>query len=128
MTSPGSTLEATVGQYVEVWNTPDPDVRRRVMAASCTPDVRYTDPQYDVSGYAELEALVSGFGSRFPGHQFRLSSAIDQHHGRARWSWEMLGPDGDTVVVSGADFGILAEDNRLREIVGFYTIPGSTRT
>jgi hypothetical protein len=39
-----------------------------------------------------------------PGHIFRLSSAVERHHDRLWFAWEMVSPDGD-VTLSGIDFG-----------------------
>ena len=54
-----------------------------------------------------------------PGHTIDLVTAVDEHDGHLRFGWAMHGPDG-SVVVEGMDYGRLAEDGRLRQIVGFF--------
>lgn len=121
-----TTLDSTIEQYFNLWNAADAASRRSSLEACCAPDIHYVDPQYDARGYTDIEALAAGFGARYPGHRFRRLGSLDEHHDRARWSWEMVAPDA-TIVVTGVDFGVLAEDGRLREITGFYTAPRATR-
>lgn len=49
----------------------------------------------------------------------RARRGVDTHHGHLRFAWELVGPDGQ-VAVAGVDVGELAEDGRLRRIVGFF--------
>jgi hypothetical protein len=44
---------------------------------------------------------------------------VDAHHDRVRWSWELATPEGPAIA-TGVDFAVLAEDGRLREVVGFF--------
>ena len=43
--------------------------------------------------------MASAVQAQFPGHTFRRTSAVDGHHGFARYEWEMLAPDGTAVRV-----------------------------
>jgi hypothetical protein len=77
------------------------------------------DPQADVTGPAAFSDLAASVHELAPGHIFRLSSAVERHHDRLRFAWEMVSPDGD-VTLSGIDFGQLADDGRLAAITGFF--------
>lgn len=118
-------LSTVVDGYFAMWNETDPARRRAVIAATWTPDARYLDPMFAADGPDALDALVAGVHQQFPGHRFRLSSAIDTHHDRARWGWELVGADGEQPVAAGEDVAVLALDGRLREVAGFFQQPAS---
>ena len=52
------------------------------------------------------------------GARTELRGNVDEHHGLLRFAWSIAGPDGP--VMEGMEFGELAEDGRLRRIVGFF--------
>jgi hypothetical protein len=56
--------------------------------------------------------------NQFPGHRFRRTSGIGSHHNFARYSWELIGPDGKTAAV-GLDVAEIDDDGRLVGVVGF---------
>ena len=114
-----STLKM-VDDYFAIWNATDPTRRRALIAATWTPDPRYVDPMFAADGPDALDALVAGVHQQFPGHRFRLTEAPDLHHDRARWGWELAGPDGGAPIAVGVDFAVLAPDGRLREVTGFF--------
>ncbi len=109
----------TVEAYMAVWNETDEDKRRALLAKVWAAGATYTDPMAHAAGAEELVALVSGFHTQMPGAKIVQTSAIDEHHGRLRFGWAMKGPDGSTRM-EGIDVGELAEDGRLRSILGFF--------
>jgi hypothetical protein len=106
-----------------MWNETDPTRRREVIAATWAQDARYVDPLFAAEGPEALDALVAGVHEQFPGHRFRLTGAVDAHHDRARWGWELAGPTGGSPVAAGVDFAVLAPDGRLCEVTGFFHPP-----
>ena len=116
-TTPDTT--AVVAGYLAAWNTDDPAERRRQIEATWTPDHRFTDPLADVSGYDALDAFIGHVRETYPGSRFALVSAVDAHHDIARWSWDLVLPDG-TVRAVGHDAVRLAADGRISELVGFF--------
>jgi hypothetical protein len=77
-------------------------------------------------GQSGIDALVQGVHAQFAGHRFRQTSAIDTHHDRLRFSWE-LAPEDGPAVVAGTDFGVVAADGRLQTITGFFDqTPGAS--
>ena len=116
--------ETAVDGYFTMWNEADPQRRRAAIAASWTDDASYVDPMFTAQGHDGLEQLAAGAQQQFPGHRFRRTTPVDAHHDRARWGWDLVGPDGTPVVV-GVDYALLAEDGRIREITGFFDqLPG----
>lgn len=115
-----TTTQSIVDAYFAMWNETDAHRRREIIATAWTEDASYVDPLFTAAGHDGLDALAAGAQQQFPGHRFRLTSAIDVHHDRARWGWDLVGPDGGDPVVVGVDYAVIAPDGRLREITGFF--------
>jgi hypothetical protein len=111
--------DTVVAGYFTMWNETDPAQRREAIAATWTDDAYYVDPMFTADGPDGLDALAAGAQQQFPGHRFRLTTPVEVHHDRARWGWDLIGPDGTPVVV-GVDFAKLSTDGRLREVTGFF--------
>jgi hypothetical protein len=117
-------LDTIVSGYFAMWNEADAAQRRAVIAATWAPDAHYVDPLLTADGAEGLDVMVAAVQEQFPGHRFRLSGDVDTHHDRARWDWELVGPDGGTLVAAGVDVATLAPDGRLHEVTGFFHRPG----
>jgi hypothetical protein len=115
-----SSASEVVEAYFAMWNETDPVRRRAAIERAWSPEASYVDPMFAAEGADGLDALVAGVHQQFPGHRFRLTGAVDAHHDRARWGWELAGPDGGSPVAAGVDFAVLAPDGRLREVTGFF--------
>ena len=121
MTTAMSTQQI-VEAYGAAWNEPDEAKRRALLEQSWTNDGVYTDPQSHAEGRDALLALIAGFQAQAPGARIAATSHADEHHGKLRFTWKMLGADGSTVI-EGIDFGELAPDGRIKRIVGFFGPP-----
>ena len=124
-TNSTTTINTVVDGYFAMWNETDPLRRREVTAATWAQGASYVDPLFAADGRDALDALVIAVHEQFPGHRFRLTGAIDAHHDRARWSWELAGPNGSPPVAVGVDFAVLAPDGRLRMVTGFFEQPAA---
>jgi hypothetical protein len=113
-----------VSTYAAAWNEPDEEKRRQLLEQAWTDEGTYMDPQSSAAGRDALVALIGAFRQRFQGTRTELRSKVDEHHRLLRFAWSMVGPDGP--VLEGMDFGELAEDGRLRRIVGFFGPLSST--
>jgi hypothetical protein len=113
-----------VDKYLAAYGENDPAERRRLIAQAFTEDATLADPPEALSarGHEALDALFGGVQQQFPGHTFRRTSAIDEHHGAVRYAWELVAPDG-SVTVAGTDFALVADDGRLRSVAGFFGHP-----
>jgi hypothetical protein len=114
MTNPTDRID----RYFAMWNETDAGRRRDLIAKTWTEDARYVDPMLEGEGRKGIDAMVAGVHARFPGYKFRRRGAIDLHHDRVRFSWE-LAPEGGPVFADGVDFGVVAPDGRLQAITGF---------
>ncbi len=108
-----------VDSYLAHLNEMDVARSRPLVERAWSPEGRFLDPLFDVTGHAELAGLGAAVAAQYPGHRFRRVTAIDQHHNVLRYGWEFLAPDR-TVVVTGLDLAELAADGRLARVTGFF--------
>lgn len=113
-------VDEAITLYASAWNEPDADARRRLLERSWSESGTYTDPTAHVEGRAALDKHIAEYFRTQPaGTRIVPASAVDAHHGRFRFAWKMLRPDG-TVAIEGMDYGELDSDGRISRIVGFF--------
>ncbi|HLZ62239.1 MAG TPA: hypothetical protein VKR06_35280 [Ktedonosporobacter sp.] len=117
-----ATLEKVLLAYVAAWSETDEE-KRRALLEMCWADLGiYSDPSAEIPG---REALVQHIGRslrHFVGHRILLTSGVEEHHNRIRFTWAMVDPNGRSVI-EGIDFGELGADGRLVRITGFFGAP-----
>ncbi len=109
----------TIAAYSAAWNEPDGARRAALLDRVWADGATYTDPAVHAMGAAQLSAHVDAVLARFPGSRVVLTSAIDAHHGLARFGWRRVLADG-TERPEGIDFAEFAPDGKLARIVGFF--------
>lgn len=114
-----SDVTTIVDDYLAALSEGDAEARARLVARAWDEDGRFVDPLLDVQGHQAIADIAVAVRDQFPRHEFRRTSGIDVHHDRVRFTWALVGPDG-AVALSGVDVGEVAEDGRLRQIVGFF--------
>ncbi|WP_344218527.1 nuclear transport factor 2 family protein [Nonomuraea bangladeshensis] len=107
-----------VERYVAAWNETDAEARAKAVAELWTEDATYTDPLADVAGHDGIAAVIAGAQGMFPGLVFTPGEVYDAHHHIARFTWHLGPADGEPVAV-GFDVVELAEDGRIRRVLGF---------
>jgi len=105
--------------YTGAWSEPDRALRQQLLERVWAEDGTYTDPTAHVAGRQELVDHIGGVFEQFPGARCELTSGIDMHHEKLRFTWRMLLADGK-VLLDGIDFGELSTDGKLHRIVGFF--------
>jgi hypothetical protein len=108
-----------VDRYIAIWNETDAARRRDLIAQTWTQDASYVDPLMRGDGPEGIDAMIAGVQQQFPGYWLERTGAVDAHNDRVRFTWAMVGETDDSPVVAGVDFGVVAADGRLQEIVGF---------
>lgn len=116
-TAPTETA-ALVDTHLEAYAEPDRARRTELLAQVWADDGQLLDPPFDGTGIAAIADLVDTVLEHFPGHAFRRTTAVDEHHAYARYGWELVGPDG-TVAVGGTDVAEIV-DGRIVRVVGFF--------
>lgn len=119
MSTTSTTLTNAIDGYLAAYSEPDAVRRAELIARFWTEDGELVDPPLTGQGHDGIAAVAEAVQQQFAGHLFRRASAIDAHHDRMRFDWELVDPRGG-VALSGSDFGEVAPDGRLRLIVGFF--------
>lgn len=109
-----------VDRYCAVWNEPDAERRAALLVAVWADGATYTDPRADTVGAEALLAHIAGVRAGRPGAKIVRTTAVDAHHGVARFGWCVVAADG-TPLPEGIDFIELdAGGVRIRRIIGFF--------
>jgi hypothetical protein len=114
-----NTLTDLIDRYIATWNEADVGRRRDLIARTYAEGASYLDPMLQAEGRDGIDSMIVSVQERFPAHRFRRTGDVESHHDRVRFTWD-LAPEDGPAVVSGTDFGIVAADNRLTAITGFF--------
>jgi hypothetical protein len=127
------TSRSTAENYVALWNEPDADRRRRMIAELWTADARHTlqPPQeireiaarpglaiaaiLEARGREEIEGRATSAYEHWVGSEglsFRGRDDVDRLGDVVKFHWDALGKDGEVVAV-GLVFLVLAADGRI---------------
>jgi hypothetical protein len=112
-------VNETVIGYIAAWNETDPAKRRAMIARTWAEDGSYLDGHRDSIGHAAIDGMIAAVQAHFPGYCVRLSSGVEAHHDRVRFSWTAGGQPDTPLFFGGTDFAVLAPDGRLRAVTGF---------
>ena len=112
-------INTAIANYIAAWNETNEDKRRGVIASVWTESGSYLDAHRDSTGHEAIDAMIAAVQQRFPGYRFRLTSGIDMHHGRVRFSWQAGGTPDAPLFFAGTDFATIAPDGRLAAVTGF---------
>jgi hypothetical protein len=107
----------TIEAYMAAWNETDEAKIKQLLEKCWADDATYTDPMSDVKGRDGLLTAINGFHAQMPGAGIAFTSAFDEHHGRVRFGWKVVGAPQE---MAGIDVATLAADGRLQSIVGFW--------
>ena len=118
-TSSATSMADTIDSHLQAYAMADLDRRNALVAANWSADGELLDPPLEGRGHAEISALADAVLTHFAGHRFERTTAVDSHHGFARYGWDLVGPDG-AIAVSGIDVVQFDDAGRLLRIVGFF--------
>ena len=103
-------------QYVRVWNEPDPDTRKKLVARLWASDaVEYTE-LHEYQGHDALDERVTAAHVKFVeegGNVFRLEADPATHHGAVLISVEMVPRTGGEPAWAGTIIAFLDGDGRI---------------
>jgi hypothetical protein len=109
---------AALDRMLAAWNERDPGKIRGHLDAALAPEVEFCDPQHHIVGIDRFEAMVREFRAAIPNANCLRTSALDGHHDRVRYTWEVR--DGETLLVPGFDVTTVAEDGSVLRVDGFF--------
>jgi hypothetical protein len=126
--------EQLADRFIALWNEPDPERRRRMIAELWTEDGSQVlqPPQemreiaarpglgmaatLEARGHAELEARAATAYEQWVGSgelSFRRRDDVEQLDDVVKFHWEAVSPDGEVTAV-GLDFLVLGAEARIR--------------
>jgi hypothetical protein len=109
-----------VDRYCAVWNEPDAGARAQLLARVWADQASYTDPSVHAATAQQLLAHIAAVRARRPGASVLRTSAVDIHHGVARFAWHVVQADG-TALPEGIDIAFISPDGaRIERIIGFF--------
>ena len=113
-------LRRLIDQYCEAWSDPDPARRAALLSGVWAKGATYTDPTVDLAGAEPLLSHIAQVQARRPGAKVLRTSAVDVHHGIARFHWHVLQADGNALP-EGLDVAFLSPDgSQIQRIIGFF--------
>jgi hypothetical protein len=116
-------LATLIDGYIATWNEKDSERRRELIARTFTDDASYLDPLMRGDGRDGIDAMIAGVQQQYADYRFKLAEGPDAHNDRVRFSWQLVASAGGEPVATGYDFGILADDGRLKAVTGFLETP-----
>jgi hypothetical protein len=108
-----------IDMHLEAYALDDAARRDALVASAWNADGELLDPPLEGHGRAEISALADVVLTHYAGHKFVRTTAVDAHHGFARYGWDLSASDG-TVAVSGIDVVQFDEAGKLLRVVGFF--------
>jgi hypothetical protein len=109
-----------IDRYCQVWNETDASIRADLLASVWAGGATYTDPSVHAATGEELLAHIATVQARRPGASVLRTSAVDIHHGVARFTWHVVKADG-TALPEGIDIAFISPDgSRIERIIGFF--------
>jgi phytoene dehydrogenase-like protein len=114
------TLTTLIDRYCEAWSERDAGQRAELLASVWAAGGSYTDPTVHAVGITELLAQIAKVQARRPGSKVVRTSEVDEHHGVARFAWQAIEANGNTLP-EGIDLAFLSADgSKLERIIGFF--------
>ena len=109
-----------IDRYCAVWSEPDARQRAILLDAVWADGATYTDPRVHTAGSTELLVHIGKVQASRPGSKVIRTSAMDLHHGVARFAWRAVGADG-LPLLDGIDIAFITADGaRIERIIGFF--------
>jgi hypothetical protein len=112
-------VTTTVDTYLSAYNEADEAARLALLEDAFAAEGRLIDPPLEGEGHGGISDMMAAVHQQFPGHTFRRSSGVDEHHGQLRYGWELCDPTG-AVVLAGMDVGEVDAQRRLVRVAGFF--------
>lgn len=109
--------------YVAAWAEVDEERLRSLIERVWDARGVYLAPTTDpLTGREALAGRIAGFQQRFPGHRIAMTSGVDGHHDRMRYTWAILDPQGKAIL-EGMDIAEVGPDGLLVRVTEYFGPP-----
>jgi hypothetical protein len=112
-------IDEIIDAHLAAYGEPDDTRRAALVKELWAADGSLIDPPFDGTGHDAVTGLGAILQQHYAGHTFRRTTAVDAHHGVARYGWELVAPDG-TAILAGTDVADIDDTGALRRVVGFF--------
>lgn len=110
----------TIDRYCRAWSESDPEIRADLLRSVWAADATYTDPTVHAGNLDELLGHIAKVQMSRPGAKVVRTTPLDEHHGIARFRFQVLHTDG-SVLREGVDIAFFTRDGaRIERIIGFF--------
>ena len=107
--------------YQDAWADISQDERSKLLKASLTQDVAYTNPDGEERGMEGMIANITAFQAQYNGCYFR-TTLLRQQHGQLLAAWTMFNRS-DAPLVNGHSYARFDEEKgRLTYLAGFWKV------
>ena len=117
---PMTNVEKLVDRYCEGWSASTPTERERILRSVLHGDARYCDPRCEPLPLEALLRHIDKVHATRPGARVLRTSAVDMHHGHARFQWHVRLPDGRSLPESLDIVELTDDHNHILRITGFF--------
>ena len=105
--------------YADFWSEPEATRRKELVDVCWSEESEIFGPGYYFKGKKAVLAEASRFQNSEPGHRIVLTSGFDIQGSLARFTFALLGPDGNTLN-EGWDVVQLSDGGRIRKVITFW--------
>jgi len=105
--------------WSESWAITERTKRDELLKKILADDFHYTDPLIQLSGLNEVSDYIGEFHKQSPGITFVQTNVIS-HHGKNLVKWDTLNQNKE--VIDGGSSFVLVENNKLKDITGFFEV------
>ncbi len=116
---PTTSLATLVDTWLAAYCQSDGALRTEAVRSVWNLQGHLADPPFEARGVQAIADAGGTLLSHYPGHRFERTTAIDEHHGVARYGWRLLDTQG-AAVLEGLDVLTLDVDGRIASVVGFF--------
>lgn len=113
-----ATMPEALAHSLAMWNERDPDRVREHIDRGVAEDVSFVDPRGEHLGRDALHEAVRRFRTAFPEADLSLTSGVDGHHNRYRYTWQIV--EGGKTIQDGFDVMTLDSHGLIKRVVAFF--------
>ncbi|MEO0419585.1 MAG: nuclear transport factor 2 family protein [Pseudomonadota bacterium] len=105
-------------KMMQVWNTPDPETRARLVDEAMEHNVHFADPNHNIVGRKAFLAMVDQVLEQFPGASYDRNSEVQMQNNFCRYHWK-IDWKGKRIM-NGFDMTEVSDAGKIVKVIGFF--------